>query len=127
VVAETRRVIGRDGVADGHRSGGEGVLIGSGAESKASLSAASVADAIEIGTGPILVDLTIGEADVRDDDGRGDATADEAEPERGSAVAAASRWSVGPSVEAVREALLSRAEDLFRVAFGAPVRPGAGD
>ena len=79
------------------------------------------ADAIETGAGPILFDVGTGPAD--------ETAPPSGRPVRGrAAVRSMDRGPRrGPSVGAVREALDARADELFRAAFGEPVRPGAGE
>lgn len=79
-------------------------------------------DAFETGTGPILVDVgPVVEA--REEEAR--AAAARERRERQPAPAAGGKPQI--SVDAVREALRARADDLFRDAFGAPVRPAAAE
>ena len=74
------------------------------------------ADPFEAGTGPILIDVA----------GFGAAEGAVAPPAPPS-LASSRPAPTGPSAEAVRAALEARAEDLFRAAFGEPVRPGAAE
>ncbi|WP_419738644.1 AAA family ATPase [Ruegeria sp.] len=113
----------------------------------AGLSAHPVADAIEHGSGPIVIDLERWK-EAGHDDRRGDAAAAGGDagagrgdgggpggpaPDDGSpggvapAAAAGGAFGKGPSAAAVREALEQRSEDLFREVFGEPVRPGAAE
>ena len=77
-------------------------------------------DAFESGTGPIPVDVGPVVA-AREEEAR----AAEARQRREQAPAPAKGGRPQISVDAVREALRARADDLFRDAFGAPVRPNA--
>ena len=80
----------------------------------------SAGDAFETGSGAILVDVGPVVADREKEERAADA---KARREREPAPARASRPQI--SVDAVREALRARADDLFRDAFGPPVRPNA--
>ena len=82
----------------------------------------SAGDAFETGTGPILVDVGPVVA-AREEEER--AAEAKARREREPAPAPARGRKPQLSVDAVREALLARAEDLFREAFGPPIRPNA--
>ena len=55
------------------------------------------------------------------------ATGDGSNGSRAAQAAGHRQPAQGPSAAAVREALVQRAEDLFRSVFGEPVRPGAGE
>ena len=79
-------------------------------------------DAFETGTGPILVDVGPVVA-AREEEER--AAAERARREREPAPAPARGAKPQISIDAVREALRARADDLFREAFGQPVRPNA--
>ena len=79
-------------------------------------------DAFETGTGPILVDVGP-VAEAREEEAR--AAAARERRERQPAPAKGRKPQI--SVDAVREALRARADDLFRDAFGAPVRPVAAE
>ena len=84
----------------------------------------SAGDAFESGDGPILVDVgPIAVARGRE----AKAAAAKARRERRPAPAPAKGRKPLISVDAVRAALQSRAGDLFREAFGQPVRPGAAE
>ena len=108
------------------------------AEGKLALSAevdqaAVGGDAIDVGTGPIVFDLAdwkVAESDA----GRGKSAADRAgendpamaaERKRFAAAKPRARASESVSVAVVKEALSYRAEDLFRMVFGEPLRTGA--
>ncbi len=78
-------------------------------------------DAFETGTGPILVDVGP-VVQAREEEAR----AAEAR-ERRARQPAPKTLKQELSIDAVRAALKSRAEDLFRDAFGQPVRPGAAE
>ena len=80
----------------------------------------SAGDAFESGSGAILVDVGPVVAAREEEERAADA---KARREREPAPARASRPQI--SVDAVREALRARADDLFRDAFGPPVRPNA--
>ena len=80
----------------------------------------SAGDAFESGSGAILVDVGPVVAAREKEERAADA---KARREREPAPARASRPQI--SVDAVREALRARADDLFRDAFGPPVRPNA--
>ena len=82
----------------------------------------SAGDAFETGTGPILVDVGP-VAEAREEEAK--AAAARERRERQPAHAKGRRPQI--SADAVREALRSRAEDLFRDAFGPPVRPRAAE
>ena len=79
-------------------------------------------DAFESGAGAILVDISEHLAE-RDAEAAAQAKAGtwRSAPDRSR------RKSRGPSLEVVRQALDERAESLFRLAFGEPVRAGAGE
>ena len=81
-------------------------------------------DAFETGTGPILVDIGPVVA-AREHEER--AAAERARREREPAPAPVRGGRPQISIDAVREALRARADDLFRDAFGPPVRPGAAE
>ena len=81
-------------------------------------------DAIETGTGPILVDVGPIVA-AREEEEK--AAAERARREREPAPAPARGGKPQISIDAVREALRARADDLFREAFGQPVRPNASE
>ena len=81
-------------------------------------------DAFETGSGPILVDIGPVVA-AREEEER--AAAERARREREPAPAPVRGGRPQISIDAVREALRARADDLFRDAFGPPVRPGAAE
>ena len=81
-------------------------------------------DAFETGTGPIVVDVGPVVA-AREEEER--AAAERARREREPAPAPARGGKPQISIDAVREALRARADDLFREAFGQPVRPNAAE
>ena len=84
----------------------------------------SAADAFETGDGPILVDIGPVAA-AREEEER--AAVERARREREPALAPARGARPQISIDAVREALRARADDLFREAFGEPVRPAANE
>ena len=79
-------------------------------------------DAFETGNGPILVDIGPVVA-AREHEER--AAAERARREREPAPAPARGSKPQLSIDVVREALRARADDLFRDAFGPPLRPNA--
>ena len=82
----------------------------------------SAGDAFETGSGAILVDVGPVVA-AREEEER--AAEAKASRERAPAPAPAAAGRPQLSVDAVRDALRARADDLFRDAFGPPVRPNA--
>ena len=84
----------------------------------------SAGDAFETGAGPILVDVGPIVA-AREEEER--AAAERARRAREPAPAPARGAKPQLSIDAVREALRARADDLFREAFGEPVRPNASE
>ena len=84
----------------------------------------SAGDAVETGSGPILVDVGPVVA-AREEEAR--AAEARARREREPVPQRAKGRRPQISVDAVREALKARADDLFSDAFGQPVRPGASE
>ncbi len=100
--------------------------------------AAGGGDPFETGSGPVLVDMAEFSSGEREGSeaagiagvgggGGGASGRDGSGRDRGSVAlkGGASVRERGPSAAVVREALSARAEELFRVAFGEPARPGA--